>query len=54
MTPRLAKTIFYVGALSSAILFLALTWDTHNQVHALTNVDRLSDDVVEGKRVFQK
>lgn len=54
MTSKSAKTIFYVGALSSAILFLALTWDTHNQVHALTNADRLSDDVVEGKRVFQK
>jgi nitric oxide reductase subunit C len=54
MTNRTAKTIFYVGTLSSAILFLALTLDTHRQVKALTNADQLSDEVVAGKHVFQK
>lgn len=54
MTTRTAKFIFYFGTLSSAILFLALTFDTHRQVEALTNADKLSDQVVEGKKVFQK
>jgi nitric oxide reductase subunit C len=54
MTTRTAKIIFYVGTLSSAILFLALTVDTHRQVEALTNADQLTDEVVAGKKVFQK
>jgi nitric oxide reductase subunit C len=54
MTTRTAKIIFYVGTLSSAILFLTLTVDTHRQIEALTNADQLSDDVVAGKKVFEK
>ncbi len=54
MTYGGAKTIFWVGTLSSAILFLALTWDTHRQIKVLTHADRLSDQVVAGKQVFQK
>jgi len=54
MTTRMAKMIFYVGTLTSGILFLALTFDTHKQISALTNADRLSDEVVAGKRVFEK
>lgn len=54
MTTRAAKSIFYIGTVTSAILFFALTWDTHRQIRALTNADRLSDEVVAGKRVFQK
>jgi hypothetical protein len=30
MTTGTAKSIFYIGTITSAILFLALTWDTHN------------------------
>ncbi|NNF84034.1 MAG: c-type cytochrome, partial [Deltaproteobacteria bacterium] len=37
-----------------AALFLAATWDTHRQVVALSNVDKLSDQVVAGKRAFEK
>lgn len=54
MTTKTAKRIFYFGTLSSAILFLILTWDTHRQVGALTHADRLSAEVIAGKRVFQK
>jgi nitric oxide reductase subunit C len=54
MSTRSAKLIFWIGTLSSALLFLALTWDTHRQVDALTHADKLSDQVVAGKRVFQK
>jgi len=50
----MAKWIFLVGTLSSLILFLALTVDTHRQVRVLTNADKLSDEVVAGKRVWQK
>jgi len=54
MTKKIAFWIFLVGTLSSGILFLGLTWDTHRQVKALSHVDKLSDQVVAGKRVFEK
>jgi len=54
MTSKTAKWIFYLGTLTSAALFLALTWDTHRQIGALTHADQLSDDVAAGKKVFQK
>ena len=54
MSYKTAKWIFIIGTLSSAILFLALTWDTNRQIGVLTHADRLSDEVVTGKRVFQK
>jgi nitric oxide reductase subunit C len=49
-----AKWIFWVGTLSSLILFLILTVDTHRQVKVLTHAENLSEQVVEGKRVWQK
>jgi nitric oxide reductase subunit C len=51
---KTAKWIFLAGTLSSLILFLVLTIDTHRQIKVLTNVDSLSDQVVAGKRVWQK
>jgi len=54
MSSKTAKLIFYLGTLSSAILFLILTWDTHRQIETLTNADKLSAEVVSGKKVFQK
>jgi nitric oxide reductase subunit C len=54
MTTRLARLIFAVGTLSSAVLFGILTADTQRQVGALSNADKLSATVVEGKAVFQK
>jgi len=54
MTKKMAFQIFLWGTLSSALLFLWLTWDTHRQVVALSHADRLSAQVVAGKRVFEK
>ena len=54
MTLAQGKAIFIWGTAISAIVFLALTWDTHRQVEALSHVDKLSDKVVEGKRTFEK
>ncbi len=54
MSKKVAFWIFLVGTVSSAILFLGLTWDTHRQIEALSHVDKLSDNVVEGKRTFEK
>ncbi len=54
MTKKTAFLIFFWGTLSSAVLFLWLTWDTHRQVYELSHVDKLSDKVVEGKRIFEK
>jgi nitric oxide reductase subunit C len=49
-----AKLIFFLGTLISLILFLALTIDTHRQVKVLTHAENLSEQVVQGKRVWQK
>jgi nitric oxide reductase subunit C len=54
MTKKTAFWIFLLGTLSSAVLFLAATWDTHRQVATLSHVDKLSDQVVAGKRAFEK
>ena len=54
MTKKAAFWIFLVGTLSSGILFLWLTWDTHQQIQVLSHVDKLSTQVVAGKRAFEK
>ncbi len=54
MTDRSAKLIFWVGTLSSLVLFLALTFDTHRQFDALTKADQLDERVVAGKRAFER
>lgn len=54
MTKKIAFWIFLLGTLSSAVLFLGLTVDTHRQVAALSHADKLSDNVVAGKRAFEK
>ncbi len=54
MTKKTAFWIFLWGTVSSAALFLYLTWDTHRQVETLSHVDKLSDTVIAGKRTFEK
>ena len=54
MSKKVAFWIFIIGTISSALLFLWLTWDTHRQVEVLSNADKLSPEVVAGKRVFEK
>ncbi len=54
MNVKAAKWIFWGGTLVSLVIFLGLTVDTHRQFAALTHADRLDDNVVAGKRVFEK
>ncbi|MBI3989653.1 MAG: c-type cytochrome [candidate division NC10 bacterium] len=54
MSAKAAKWIFYLGTLISLVLFLGLTVDTHRQIKTLTHTDKLSEQVVAGKRVWQK
>jgi nitric oxide reductase subunit C len=54
MTERTAKWIFWVGTLSSLALFVALTVDSHRRFDALTHADRLDEQVVAGKRAFER
>jgi nitric oxide reductase subunit C len=53
MTKKIAFWIFLLGTLSSSVLFLGLTVDTHRQVAALSHADKLSENVVAGKRAFE-
>lgn len=54
MSPKVSRWIFYLGTLTSLALFLALTVDTHREIRTLTHADRLSDEVVAGKRVWHR
>ena len=54
MSERLAKAIFWIGTLSSLLVFLGATYDTHRSFDALTHADRLDEHVVAGKRAFEK
>jgi nitric oxide reductase subunit C len=54
MTKKTAFWIFILGTISSAAVFLWATWDTQRQVATLSHVDKLSDQVVAGKRTFEK
>ncbi len=54
LSGKTAKGIFWAGTLTSLILFLILTVDTHRQVRVLTKAENLSEEVVQGKRVWQK
>jgi nitric oxide reductase subunit C len=53
MTEGQAKAVFWIGTLSSAALFLGLTFDTQREFDRLTHADRLDDRVVAGKRAFE-
>lgn len=54
MTRKTAFRIFIVGTIVSSVIFLAATYDTHRQIATLSHVDKLSDQVVAGKRAFEK
>ncbi|RII28544.1 MAG: cytochrome C [Geobacter sp.] len=53
MSKKSAFWLFLIGTVSSAVIFLGLTWDMHRQVAALSHADKLSDKVVAGKRTFE-
>jgi nitric oxide reductase subunit C len=46
--------IFWAGTLASLALFLVLTVHTHGQFDALTHADKLDEQVVSGKRAFER
>ncbi len=54
MSDKTARLIFYAGTVVSLVLFLGLTVDTHRQARTLTHADRLSPEVIAGKRVWHK
>jgi nitric oxide reductase subunit C len=54
MSERLAKGIFWLGTLSSLVVFLAMTVHTHRSFDALTHADALDEHVVAGKRAFER
>ncbi len=54
MTERSAKIVFWVGTISSLVVFLAMTVDTHRSFDALTHADRLDARVVAGKHAFER
>ena len=54
MTKKLALWIFLLGAISSSALFLYVTYDTQKKIEVLSHADKLSAEVVAGKRAFEK
>ncbi len=54
LNKKTGRLIFLVGTLTSTVLFLALTVDTHRQIQVLTHADQLSQQVIAGKRVWEK
>jgi nitric oxide reductase subunit C len=54
MTGKTAKAIFWAGTLSSVIIFLWLTYDFHQQESKFAKTDKISEQVVAGKKVWHK
>jgi nitric oxide reductase subunit C len=54
MSKKTAYWIFVLGTLSSLIILLALTFDFHRQVKALTHAENLSPQVLAGKWAWEK
>jgi len=54
MTGKTARLIFWLGTLSSAAIFLWMTYDFHRMNPQFSHTDRLSEEVVAGKRVWHK
>jgi nitric oxide reductase subunit C len=54
MTKRAARLFFLVSTLLSALVFTALTIDSHRQFPKLTNAAALDERVVAGKQVWHR
>ncbi|MFO0598251.1 MAG: cytochrome c [Myxococcaceae bacterium] len=48
-----AKAFFLGGTALTATAFLALTWDTFQQIPARTHADRLSESAIRGKHLWE-
>ncbi len=54
MTKRGARAFFLISTLLSALIFLALTVDSHRKIPALTNADAIDATVIAGKDVWHR
>ena len=54
MTKRGAQAFFVAGTLISALVFLALTVDSHRKIPALTNAAAIDATVIAGKNVWHR
>lgn len=54
MTKRQTRIFFVAGTTLFALVFLALTVDSHRQFGRLTHEDKLTDRVVAGKHVWHR
>jgi nitric oxide reductase subunit C len=54
MTKRGARAFFVVSTLLSALLFVALTIDSHRKIPALTNAAAIDATVIAGKNVWHR
>lgn len=54
MTKQTARTLFWLGTLSSALIFLYLTYDFHKQEPKYAKVDQITEDVIQGKKIWHK
>lgn len=54
MTGKTARLIFWLGTLSSAAIFLWMTYDFHLQTPRYTKTQNLTEEVVAGKKVWHK
>lgn len=54
MTGKTARLIFWLGTLSSAAIFLWMTYDFHQQTPKFTHTEKLTEEVVAGKKVWHK
>ena len=54
MTKRSARVFFLASTAISAVIFLALTIDSHRKIPALTNATLLDANVIAGKNVWHR
>jgi len=54
MEKKTARNLFIWGTLICTIVFIWLTIDTHSTIPKRTNTDKLTDEVILGKRVWHK
>lgn len=54
MERKTARNLFVWGTVICTVIFIWLTIDTHRAIPKRTNTDKLTDEVVLGKRVWHK
>jgi nitric oxide reductase subunit C len=54
VTKRQTRLFFIVGTLVFALIFIAMTVDSHRQFGTLTNAHLITEDVTEGKHIWHQ